>query len=242
MFPAPLRAILLDVDGTLYYQQPLRVLMAAELSTLPLRLMSCKAAFSIIRRLLCFLKSREDLRQIGLPEDLLISELQYVKTGERIGESPELIEQAVKDWMCQRPLKYLKFCRRKGLEEFFATAQSKKIKIGVFSDYPSQEKIEALGIGEWVKLRLCATDKDINAFKPHPRGFLRACEIWGVEPKEVLYIGDREEVDARGAAAAGMPCIILNNEDYLNKLLDPSTTHGRITSFRGLQHVLTTHC
>ncbi len=242
MFPTPLRAILFDVDGTLYYQKPLRVLMAAELSTLPLQLMSWNAALSTVKILRCFRKTREDLRQIGFSKGSSLSALQYLRAGERIGVSSELVEQTVKEWMYRRPLKYLKFCRRRGLEMFFATAQSMNLKIGVFSDYPAQEKVEALGLGKWAKLTLCATDKDINAFKPHPRGFLRACEIWGVEPKEVLYIGDREEVDARGASAAGMPCIILDDQDNMNELDDLSKTHGCLTSFRGLQHVLTTHC
>ena len=78
-----------------------------------------------------------------------------------------------------------------GAATFFAEAQRRGIKLGVFSDYPAQEKLKALGLDSYVRLVLCSTDKEINAFKPHPRGYLRACEQWGLQPQEVLYIGDR---------------------------------------------------
>jgi FMN phosphatase YigB (HAD superfamily) len=42
-----------------------------------------------------------------------------------------------------------------------------------------------------MSLALCATSPEINAFKPHPKGFLHACALWGLPPEEVLYIGDR---------------------------------------------------
>ena len=54
-------------------------------------------------------------------------------------------------------------------------------------------------------LVLCATDPEIDAFKPHPRGFLYACRRWSLDPAEVAYVGDRADVDLAGAAAAGMP-------------------------------------
>jgi len=115
------------------------------------------------------------------------------------------------------------------------------LHIGVFSDYPAQEKLQTLGLDKQVKLTLCATDREINAFKPHPRGFLRACEYWGLRPEEVLYVGDRPEIDAEGAAAAGMPCAILSglrgNQGKLGRL----NNYSRVTSFRELQHVLTTN-
>jgi FMN phosphatase YigB (HAD superfamily) len=61
-----------------------------------------------------------------------------------------------------------------------------------------------------VPLRVCATVPAINAFKPHPRGFEEACARLGLEPSEVLYVGDRAEVDGVGARAAGMRCAIVS--------------------------------
>ena len=77
------------------------------------------------------------------------------------------------------------------------------------SDYPTDAKLEALGVAPHFSLRLCTTDTSINAFKPHPRGFLLACGQWGLDPQEVLYVGDRPEIDGAGAAAAGTRCVIV---------------------------------
>jgi putative hydrolase of the HAD superfamily len=45
---------------------------------------------------------------------------------------------------------------------------------------------------------------EVGATKPDPAIFRLACERLGVEPAEAVYIGDRLEVDAIGAARAGM--------------------------------------
>ena len=81
--------------------------------------------------------------------------------------------------------------------------------MGVFSDYPGSDKLVALGVAEHVSLVVCATDEAVNAFKPHPRGLTHACAAWGLRPEQVLYVGDRPEVDAAAAAAQGMPCAIV---------------------------------
>ncbi len=234
------RAVLLDVDGTLYYQDPLRCLMALELGTLPAVLRSWQSTVSVLNTLRHFRSIREGLREGVKSEDSLL-ELQYLKTAERVGVPPSEVECVVREWIYQRPLKYLRFCKRRGLEAFMSYAEREGLHIGVFSDYPAQEKLQALGLDGRVKLTLCATDREINAFKPHPRGFLRACEYWGLRPEEVLYVGDRPEIDAEGAAAAGMPCAILSglrgNQGKLGRL----NNYSRVTSFRELQHVLTTN-
>jgi len=242
MFQASIRAVLLDLDGTLYAQTPLRCLMAMELCTLPLQLQSWQMAKSTLKTLRCFRKTREELRELGFSTEHLLSQLQFQKAGDQAGVPEAFVEEVVREWMYHRPLKYLKGCRRRGVETFFDSAHQVGLQIGVFSDYPVQEKLKALGLDRWVKLAFCATDKEVNAFKPHPRGFLFACEHWGLRPEEVLYVGDRPEVDAEGALAAGMPCVILNGQSQVDDTTNLTNTHGNLTSFRGLQHALTIHC
>lgn len=208
---------------------------------LPLQVKPWRIAKSTLKTLRCFRKTREELREVGFSTEHLLSQLQYQKAGERAGVPAGFVEQVVTEWMYQRPLKYLKGCRRRGVETFFDFAHQLGLQIGVFSDYPVQEKLKALGLDRWVKLAFCATDKEVNAFKPHPRGFLLACEYWGFRPEEVLYVGDRPEVDAKGALAAGMPCIIFNGQSHIDETTDLTKTHSTLTSFRGLQHVLTSH-
>ena len=231
------RAILLDVDGTLYHQSPLRLCMALELSTLPLAWKSRRSATVILNTLRHFRSIRETLRNEGRGKDLLV-DLQYKRTAEHVGLAQSVVEDVVREWMYQRPLKYLRFCKRLGLEAFFSYAEMMGLRIGVFSDYPAQEKLQSLGLAKRVHLSLCATDMAINAFKPHPQGYWQACEHWGLKPEEVLYVGDRPEVDANGAAAAGMPCAILSRLRKNSNDEDLDQGYSRITSFRDLQHVL----
>lgn len=228
----PIQGVLFDLDGTLYRQPPMRLLMALELSSLPL---SGPLRFSqrldALRR---YRQAQERLRDSteGLHGSLATAQLELAAAAARL---PKLeVQELVETWMQRRPLKYLRFCRAKGLDPLLDFLDSRQVAVGVFSDYPAAAKLEALGLGRRFSPVLCASDADINAFKPHPRGFLRACETWGLSPADVLMVGDRPEVDAAGAAAAGMPCVIIGKPsrqrqpfltlpslERLHRVLDP---------------------
>jgi HAD superfamily hydrolase (TIGR01549 family) len=235
-FDRRVRAVLLDVDGTLYQQTALRVFMILELLALPFIRRSYRASADVWKALSMFRRIREELRGCNSASKSL-SDLQYFVTARRLNRDPNLIAELVEEWIYQRPLKYLRSCRREGVRSFCEFLQEQNILLGVFSDYPANEKLRALQLSNYkISPVLCATDNEINAFKPHPNGFLRACEIWGVAPDEVLYVGDRFEVDAAGAAAAGMPCAIINNR---RKKDHPGLANCFvISSFSELQHVL----
>lgn len=51
---------------------------------------------------------------------------------------------------------------------------------------------------------------DVGAAKPSPLAFVRACEMLGWAPDEVVYVGDNFEVDVRGSAEAGLSACWLN--------------------------------
>lgn len=204
----PIRAVLFDVDGTLYHQMPLRFLMALELSLQLIVQRSYRAAACQWRLLSHFRHVREELRHLGAAT-MPLAELQYVETAKRIGATPDEVKEIVTKWMYQRPLKYLGLCRYRGLKAFLAFLNDNGIPIGVFSDYPVADKLRTLGLSQSVTITLCATDPEINAFKPHPKGFQVACSLLAMSPEEVLYVGDRLETDAVGSAAAGMPCALL---------------------------------
>jgi HAD superfamily hydrolase (TIGR01549 family) len=214
--------------------------MAFELCALPLSLRSYRAAYRIWRSLSYFRRVREELRHLGESEDSLAT-LQYVEAAKRAGEDQAQLERVVVEWIYQRPLKYLRLCRRRGIEAFLTFLEDKGIRAGVFSDYPVLDKLQALGLAGRMSLMLSATDPDINAFKPQPQGFLHACALWGLPPAEVLYIGDRPEVDAVGAANAGMPCALLGEGAHLRGYSKASACYVTFSSFTRLQHALTAH-
>jgi HAD superfamily hydrolase (TIGR01549 family) len=194
-------------------------------------------ALHVWKILKCFREGRERLRTIKGPDAPLVS-LQYSLVAEQIKVTPKEVEMVVREWMYSRPLKYLKVCRRRGLMGFFQLAADRGLRTGVFSDYPVREKLHGLGVHAPLTVELCATDQEINAFKPDPTGFLYACKLWNLEPGEVLYIGDRFEVDACGAKAAGMPSVIFSRRVSRRFARNANTECRVITNFRGLCDVI----
>ena len=202
------RAVLFDVDGTLYHQGPLRAAMASELGVSPWLHRRPSEVPQLWRVLRAFRRIREELRDStdgGEP----LAMAQYTRTAARLGVDVALVRAAVDEWIFTRPLKYLPLVRRAGTGAALAACRARGWRIGVFSDYPTVQKLRALGLHELVSVEVCATDEAVNAFKPHARGFLHACERLGVDPAGVVYVGDRPEVDAAGAIAAGLRAVVI---------------------------------
>jgi HAD superfamily hydrolase (TIGR01549 family) len=200
-----IRAVLFDLDGTLYVQRPVRLLMALELLTMPL--FGPFAAPRRWRALAAYRRAQEQLRETSTPSTGAAA--QIAAAAEAAGLPPADVEVLVDDWMMTRPLKYLRRFRAAGIDALLQFLERRGVRVGVFSDYPANAKLRALDLGGRFHPVLCSTDSEVRAFKPHPRGFLRACEIWKLPPSEVLMVGDRPDVDAAGAAAAGLPCVII---------------------------------
>jgi len=207
--PFTLRAVLFDMDGTLYPQTPLRLLMAAELALQGLRTGSVAKASRLARILATFRTVREELRSAGEPRGEWLEQLQYTRTGDRLGVPEAEVRRVVEEWVMQRPLKHLRRLVPARLTALLDALASRHVHLGVLSDYPATTKLQAMQIEARFSLSLSTADPSINAFKPHPKGFWHACDMWGVAPKEVLYVGDRPEIDGAGAAAAGIRCFIL---------------------------------
>jgi HAD superfamily hydrolase (TIGR01549 family) len=215
-----IRAVLFDLDGTLYQQRAMRTLMAIELMAIvfsrPLR------AGRTWRTLAVYRKTQEQLRFASRSGRVSGTELRVA--AERAGLTAEEVEQIVNEWMFERPLKYLRWCRAAGVFDLLAFLDRKGLKTGVLSDYPADTKLRALGLTGRFSVVLSSSDPDVGALKPNPRGFLLACERWQIDPSEVLVVGDRMDVDAQGAAAAGMPCVIIGGSS--RAVLNPAFTNS----------------
>jgi FMN phosphatase YigB (HAD superfamily) len=138
----PCRAVLFDLDGTLYRQKPLRALMAAELLTLPLA--GPRKAARRLTALRAYRHAQEALRSTT-SAGLAAEQINVAATAS--GLPVEEVDALVTEWMLQRPLKYLQFCRAPGLIPVLDALAAKGLRLGVFSDYPALAKIEALGLG-----------------------------------------------------------------------------------------------
>jgi HAD superfamily hydrolase (TIGR01509 family) len=186
--------------------------MIAELVALPLTSRSLTRPARVWRQIGRFRSVREELRELGRPAESLDA-LQYARPAEQLGCGADELRATVEEWIHRRPLPYLAGCVRPGLVAFLERLREQGVPVGVYSDYPARAKLEAMGLGAHFALDLCSTDADVNAFKPHPAGFELGAARLGFEVGEVLYVGDREEVDAAGARAAGMECALVARGD-----------------------------
>ena len=202
---ARVRAVLFDLDGTLYSQQRLRALMVPELLALPVR--RPHRGWKELQAIAAYRRAQERLRGAWQGGDLASAQIEAAAAA--AGLTPDEVERVVNEWMLERPLKYLRWCRAPGILEILSRLDDAGVMAGVLSDYPAEGKLRALGLSGRFSIVLCSSDPEIAAFKPSPRGFTRACELWGLTPDEVLAVGDRADVDAAGAAAAGMSCVIV---------------------------------
>lgn len=67
--------------------------------------------------------------------------------------------------------------------------------------------VAKVGIASYFKTVVVSADADVGVRKPNPKIFQIACERLGVEPKNVLMIGDNLEADVCGAEAFGMQAL-----------------------------------
>ena len=227
----PVRAVLFDVDGTLYHARAMRLRMAASLLLLPLR--GPRHALTVVRHLRSYRRALEEVRDC-CEADRNVAIVHLTRAAELAGDEPDRVRRTVEDWFMKRPLPYLARCRRSGLVELLEQLRTAQCRIGFFSDYPVEDKLDAIGVRDFASVCLSAGDPDVNAYKPRPEGFERACELWGLTPAEVLYVGDRPEVDAAGSAAAGMRCVIVGSRGRA----DSSETFVAVKDFAELGALL----
>jgi len=207
LYPARIRGLVFDLDGTLYAQGPVRRQMLQRLLLAhwnrPLE------GFRTLRALQSYRRAQEHLREsadVAHP-DLAVAQL--TAACRDCGLDHQTLAGLVEHWMDRQPLDLLTAARREGVVELLDLARQRGWKLAVLSDYPADEKLEAMRIRRYFDAVVCAQDPAIGRFKPDPRGLLETLSRIGVTPGEALYVGDRAEVDGEAAARAGMSCAVI---------------------------------
>ncbi|MBY3513384.1 HAD family hydrolase [Rhizobium laguerreae] len=190
-----IRFVVFDVDGTLYNQRRLRLRMAGEL------LADAVARGSLIN--LRVLRAYRFLREaIGEEEIDDFQTSLMARIVARTGQPAEKIEAVVSEWIGRRPLAYIASCRYDGLVELFAGLRRQNKAIGIYSDYPADEKLQRMTLSaDYV---LAASDPGVGILKPHPRGLQMLMQRAGVGPVQTVLIGDRPEREGLAARRAGV--------------------------------------
>ena len=191
--------VVFDMDGTLYRQRQLRLRMARDI-----------LLHSLVKRdvnLIAVLAKYRRIRERLADEQAIDFERALIaQTAEATASSPDRVRTIVSEWIERRPLKYLAACRYPGVSQLFAGLRRSGKAIGILSDYPALEKLEALGLT--ADHIVSAGDDGIGLLKPHPRGLEFLIAATGVKPHETLVIGDRVDRDGLVARRVGAQALI----------------------------------
>ncbi|MHB9288222.1 HAD family hydrolase [Halobacteriales archaeon Cl-PHB] len=94
-----------------------------------------------------------------------------------------------------------------GVEELIGSLRD-RYALGVLTDGPARAqygKLETLGWRD--RFDAVVVTGELPAGKPDPRTFAAICDALGVDPREVVFVGDHPRADVEGAAAAGMTAV-----------------------------------
>jgi HAD superfamily hydrolase (TIGR01509 family) len=195
-------AWLVDLDGTLYRHTPVKLAMAAELLLF---------GWSSIKTLRSFRHAHEALRaDAGLSLTTSPFEQQLELASRELGRERVAVERTVREWMFERPLKWVGRAKRKPLLDALASYRAQGGKTALVSDYPASGKLGALGATALFDLVVSNGEPGgPSRLKPNPEGYLSAASRLGIAPERCLVIGDRDDADGAAARAAGMGlCLI----------------------------------
>jgi HAD superfamily hydrolase (TIGR01509 family) len=204
---ANVRALVFDVDGTLYSQRCLRSRILIEL--LRERCLYPRSLFRTISVLRAYRRAHELTRHTGDMGDA--RDRQLTKACQLSGESGEFVNSTIEEWFERRPLRHLRDCVYPGVRELLRRARQHGMRLGVMSDYPAADKLTAMGLYDEFDVVVSSHDASIGVLKPHPRGLLACLQHLAVRPDEAVYIGDRPDVDLPCAAGARTKFILLDN-------------------------------
>ncbi|MDO4634243.1 MAG: HAD family hydrolase [Eubacteriales bacterium] len=102
---------------------------------------------------------------------------------------------------------------RKLLEEL----KSRDAVLGIITNGPSQHqrnKINALGVNQWIPEENMLISGDYDVAKPDPGIFALAVEKLGGTPEEYIFVGDSFENDVTGAKKAGWKSVWVNKRNH----------------------------
>lgn len=185
-----LRAISLDLDGTLYRVPRLRVAWRLRFER---------------GLLVALVGAREKMRHEGpFADQEALFEREVELVAPSFGLPADEARRRLRDLRAALPEALTRgISPYPGVLGALEAAHARGLKLAVFSDYEPGEKLHHLGLAH-LPFQVVLGADTLGALKPHPRGFLEVARRLGVPPGEILHVGDREDLDVEGALAAGM--------------------------------------
>jgi putative hydrolase of the HAD superfamily len=191
------RFVAFDVDGTLYDQRPLHLRMARDMAL-------HVATTGDLKTVLVLRAYRRIRERLAAAETAGFDRVLVAETAEATRASPDEVTAIVSEWIERRPLKYLKGCVYPGVPQLFGGLRRQGKKIGILSDYPATEKLEAMGLSADHVIAA----SDVGVLKPNSKGLHALMVAAAASARDTVFIGDRVERDGLAAQRAGVVALI----------------------------------
>jgi len=187
-------AIIVDLDGTLYFQRPVQLCML----------------FYILFFYLTHPLKWKELLIVRDYRKLYTNHINHLERCSQLAQQYRLricdVEHIIQNWMINRPLLLLKTFRDKNLLAFLHDVQRYDIKVIIYSDYPVVDKLKVLDLMPYAAY----SADDLGCLKPSPEGLLEIIKKNKLVISDCLFIGDKYEKDGKCAKSVGMDYIILS--------------------------------
>lgn len=216
------RGVAFDLDGTLYRLSWMRSRMAWRL----------RRELRLLRR---FSAARRALRGREFGDAAALRRAFGLELGDRARVEPSLAEAWYRERFLPQFVRLLadQARARPGLQPLLERLRSRGVRLGVVSDHPLiDERLAAIGLeAELFDDRVACEDHGV--LKPSALPFSALARKWGVEPRTVIVIGDRLDLDAASAAAAGMGFLPAGAWRRLDEMAKPASTRAREVALHG---------
>ncbi len=183
-----IKAVAFDIDGTLYSDLSLYIRIVPYF----LRNISFYSRFNKVRKTLHRTAPLADFYEY---QARILAEMMRISNEEAKKKIQDICYDGMRPYFKKiKPYPYAREC----VEAF----RKAGLKIGILSDFPPSQKGDIWGIRDLCDV--CIGSEESGALKPslYPFGIL-AMKL-GVEPEEILYVGNSLKYDVMGARNAGM--------------------------------------
>ena len=199
-----------DVDGTLYYQNKLRLIMGK-------RLLMYYLLHPLKFKDLIIIKNFRSLRENAKDTNGL-----FDITAKKCNVSVSRVNEVIKKWIYENPIDALIASKDDTLLAIIDKLKANGKTVAIWSDYEADDKLKALKLStDYV---YTAEQERVGELKPSPKGLNLIMSDLNVPKDKTIMIGDRMVKDGEAANKAGCNYLILSKskkkrEEQLKTLL-----------------------
>ena len=199
-----------DVDGTLYYQNKLRLIMGK-------RLLMYYLLHPLKFKDLIIIKNFRSLRENAKDTNGL-----FDITAKKCNVSVSRVNEVIKKWIYENPIDALTASKDDTLLAIIDKLKDNGKTVAIWSDYEADDKLKALKLStDYV---YTAEQERVGELKPSPKGLNLIMSDLNVPKDKTIMIGDRMVKDGEAAKKAGCDYLILSKskkkrEEQLKTLL-----------------------